>query len=452
MAGGGMSSGGVTTAGPALSKRQEYFAFALVTSLFFLWGFSYSLVDVLNKKVQHSFDISKLQSTVIQVCYFGAYFVYSVPASLFASRFGYKKGILMGLSLYIVGALLFWPAAHYAVFWPFPVCAFVIACGLATLETMANSYVTVLGSPERAAFRLNFAQAFNGLATFIGPQIASHTFLKDDSKDLSQLGFVYLGVACLGGLVFLLFLFAKLPEIREDALEEAQANAGYVDERPLWKRKHTVFGFGAQFAYVGAQVTVATFVMNYLTDKGAFGTQKAAQFFSYMQIVFMVSRFISIPVVRYINPALCLVFYGALCTGFSLMAAFTSGKVGMAALFIVFFGESIVYPTIFTLATSNLGKHTKRGAGLLCMGVSGGAVYPPIQAALADAKGTELSYVIPGAIGFPAVCVFGISMYIYQRRIAAITSGQTAGLEGTLARNDSYGKDDKEEVEEVERS
>lgn len=187
----------------------------------------------------------------------------SIPASMFATRFGYRKGVLLGLALYVVGALGFWPSAHYERYAGFVVCAFVIASGLATLETMANSYASVLGSPEGAAFRLNMAQSFNGLATFVGPQIAAHTFF--GSKNENSLGavqYVYLAVACLGIALFALFCFAKLPEITEASIEQEQEASGLVDERPLWKRKHTVFGFATQFCYVGAQVSVATFVMS----------------------------------------------------------------------------------------------------------------------------------------------------------------------------------------------
>lgn len=322
MAGGAVSTGAVA-AGPQLTKRERIFAFALVASLFFAWGLSYSFMyvrfrplavcygcrnpifsrrrrscskltlgfacsDVLNKKAQSFFSITKLKSTMLQVAYFGAYLVMSIPASMFATRFGYRKGVLLGLGLYVVGALGFWPSAHYEKYVGFVVSAFVIASGLATLETMANSYASVLGSPEGAAFRLNAAQSFNGLATFIGPQIASHTFF--GGKNANSLGavqyvpsssaliisslradsltflyrFVYLGVACFGVALFALFCFAKLPEITEAAIEEQQEASGLVDERPLWKRKHTIFGFITQFCYVGAQVSTASFVMSEL--------------------------------------------------------------------------------------------------------------------------------------------------------------------------------------------
>ncbi|GAA6040193.1 hypothetical protein JCM8097_004176 [Rhodosporidiobolus ruineniae] len=452
MAGGATTTSGIRAAGPALTRAQELYAFALIASLFFLWGFSYSLVDVLNKKVQTSFSITKTESTAIQACYFGAYFVCCLPASFFASRFGYRIGILLGLTLFIIGALLFWPAAHYAVYWPFPVCSFVIASGLATLEVMANSYMTVLGSPEYASFRLNIAQAVNGLATVIGPQIASHTFLKDDSKDLTQLQYVYLAVGCLGGLLFVLFCVAKLPEITEESLEDAQEEAGVVDERPLWKRKHTMFGFVVQFCYTGAQVAIASLVINYLTDKGAYSTPRATQLFSYMQICFMLSRFVGVVVIRFIPSSIALSIYGLICMVFCLMASFTSGETGLVALFILFFGESIIYPTVFALATQFSGREAKRAAGLISSGVAGGAVFPPMQAALADARNTELSYIIPALLGYLPCIPYGIGMYFYGRRMAAVVAGQTRNVEVGAQVSHGDSQDDKNagEVEEIE--
>ncbi|GAA5983451.1 hypothetical protein JCM10908_000290 [Rhodotorula pacifica] len=419
MAGGAISTGAVA-AGPVLSKRERIFAFALVASLFFAWGLSYSFIDVLNKKAQTFFTITKLKSTMLQVAYFGAYFVMSVPASMFATRFGYRRGVLLGLTLYCVGALGFWPSAHYERYVGFVISAFVIASGLATLETMANSYASVLGSPEGAAFRLNLAQSFNGLATFIGPQIASHTFF--GSKNEGSLGavqYVYLGVACLGLLLIGLFTFAKLPEISESAMEEQQEAAGLVDERPLWQRKHTIFGFITQFCYVGAQVSTASFVMNFLTDTHLYSETKASQMFSYIRSV--PQRIISTPLLKFFPAPLVLVAYGIMTTVFSLVAALTGGKTGMACLFLVFWGESVIYPTTFTLATSNLGRHTKRGAGILCMGVAGGALFPPLQGLWADAKSTEQSYII-NAIGFSVVIAYGVGMFFYERRMKKLVT------------------------------
>ncbi|GAA5858150.1 hypothetical protein JCM1840_001061 [Sporobolomyces johnsonii] len=446
MAGGGAAATGVRAVGN-ITKRQQWFAFGLVTSLFFLWGFSYGLVDVLNKKTQTFFGITKLQSTMVQVAYFGAYIVFSPVAAQFASRFGYKRGIYLGLALYSIGALCFWPASHYEKYPAFPASAFVIACGLATLETMANSYITVLGDPEHAAFRLNAAQSTNGLAAFIGPLIASETFFKDENAtSLGSVQYVYLGVACLGAAVMVLYFFATLPEISEDAMAEQQESTGIVDERPLWKRKHTVFGFIAQFCYVGAQVTVASFVLNFLTDDHAYTSSEASRMLSYLQICFMVARFVSTPLLRIFPPAAVLAGYSMICTVFSLVAALTNGgKAGLASLFVIFFAESVIYPTIFSIATSNLGHLTKRGAGLLCMGVGGGAAFPPAQGALADSIGSIKSYVIP-CVGFFVPMVYGGCMVIYERRMAAIVQAN-AITPPPIARADSSEKVDSDKTE-----
>jgi len=456
MAGGAAPVGAYTTTSN-LSRKQFLFAFSLVTSLFFLWGFSYGLVDVLNKKVQTTFQISHLQSTMIQVAYFGAYIVFSPVAAVFASKFGYKKGIYLGLTLYCCGALAFWPTSHYKKYFGFPLSAFIIACGLATLETMANSYITVLGDAKHAAFRLNIAQSANGLAAFIGPLIASKAFYGAGQEDsLGGLQYTYLAVACLGAAIIVLFFFATLPEISEEMVAESQESFGIVDERPLYKRKHTVFGFLAQFSYVGAQVSCATFLVNYLTDHAGRTASEASQMLSYMQITFMVARFASIPFLRILTPALVLSIWATMCAIFSLTASFTNpGTVGMGCLFVVFFFESAIYPTIFSLATGNLGKLSKRGAGLLCMGVGGGAAFPPMQGAVSDKMGAHRSYFIP-FIGFFLTALYGYAMIIYERRMAkkvadaAISAPVVASsLDRADSTDEKYVEEDKIETTHI---
>ncbi|KDE08399.1 hypothetical protein MVLG_01435, partial [Microbotryum lychnidis-dioicae p1A1 Lamole] len=242
-----------------------------------------------------------------------------------------------------------------------------------------------------------------------------------------------------------LFFFATLPEISEDDMNAQQAAAGYVDDRPLYKRRHTVFGFVAQWMYVGGQVTLATFVLNYLTDKHDFTTARASQLFSFMQITFMVGRFASTPLLRFFNPATVLAVYGAMCSIFTLVAALKGGKVGLASLFIVFFFESVCYPTTFTLATSNLGKWTKRGGSLVIMGVGGGAMFPPVQGAMADKTGSQLSYLIP-FIGFLFVFAYGLGMRWYALKFEQ-KQLNTEAAPPTLTRTES----DKASAEEVEK-
>jgi FHS family L-fucose permease-like MFS transporter len=229
-------------------------------------------------------------------------------------RWGYKTTILMGLTLYSIGAVMFWPTAHFAspetklrTFGGFLACTFVIACGLATLETSANSYAVVIGHPATASARLQFCQSWNGVASFIGPLIASKAFFSGGNDDnLTNVQYVYLAVACAGAAVAVLFVFAKLPEVAEEAVGRAASIVGgdseglavdqygnTVQDRPIYKEWNMIFGFIAQFCYVGSQVTIATFFINYAHENAGFTDAKASQFLSYGLIVFTVGRFVA---------------------------------------------------------------------------------------------------------------------------------------------------------------
>jgi FHS family L-fucose permease-like MFS transporter len=243
-----------------LKGRQLIFPLCLAISLFFLWGFSYGLLDVLNKHFQNVLKITRLESTGLQIVYFGGgYFCFSPIAAELLKRKGYKITIVVGLALYAVGAIFFWPTAHYSnpnnakrAFGGFIVCTFVLACGLATLETAANSYATIIGDPRSASMRLQFCQAWNGVASFIGPLIASKLFFSgENASNLDNVKYVYIAVASSAVLVAVLFIFSKLPEV----LTDDEDSSGAADEtKPLWKQYNMIFAFVAQFCYVGAQV------------------------------------------------------------------------------------------------------------------------------------------------------------------------------------------------------
>ncbi|KDQ57689.1 hypothetical protein JAAARDRAFT_272134 [Jaapia argillacea MUCL 33604] len=405
----------VGTTGSQLSRGRWAFAFALVTSLFFTWGFAYGLLDVLNAHFQTVFHITKLQSTLLQLAYFGAYFVYAPFAGVFMKRYGYKRGIHMGLGLYSLGAIFFWPSAKFQKYGGFVGSTFVIGCGLATLEVAANSYIAVLGSPKHAAARLNFSQGFQGVASFAGPMIASKWFfLGKNATTLDTVQWVYLAVAGLGVVLNILFFFCDLPEITEDALTAEIAEVGIKDVGPFWKQYRCIFGWVAQTSYVGAQVGVAAFVVNFLVDQGVGISQsRASQLFSYCQITFTGGRFIGVVLLHFIDPALLLSFYGICCTAFAIGVSQATGYGGVGCLFCLFFFESICYPCIFTLGTKNLGVHTKRGSGLIVMGVGGGAWYPSAQGALADAASTRRSYLVPVS-GYIAMSLYAIGLVVDQ--------------------------------------
>ncbi|KAL6298254.1 MFS general substrate transporter [Sparassis latifolia] len=403
------------TTGAQLSRREWLFAFTLVTTLFFTWGFAYGLLDVLNAHFQVVFKISKLKSTMLQLAYFGAYFVYAPIAGAFMRKYGYKKGIHMGLTYYSIGAIFFWPSAKYEKYPGFVASTFVIGCGLSCLEVAANSYISVLGSPKYAAARLNFSQGFQGVASFAGPMIASRWFFQGkNATTLYTVQWVYVAVAGFGLVLNILFYFCPLPEINDDALAEEMQSVGLNgEEEPFWKQYHCIFGWVAQTTYTGAQVGVAAFAVNFLVGQNVgISESHASQLFSYCQITFTGARFIGAALLNFVDPALMLTVFGFGCCAFSLGVAYAGGRGGIGCLFGLFFFESICYPVIFTLATKNLGRHTKRGSGLVVMGVGGGAWYPPAQGSIAD-RNVAHSYIVPFS-GYVAMTVYAVGMVISQ--------------------------------------
>jgi FHS family L-fucose permease-like MFS transporter len=251
-----------------LKGRQLIFPLCLAISLFFLWGFSYGLLDVLNKHFQNVLKITKLESTALQIVYFGGgYFCFSPIAAELLKRKGFKITIVTGLALFALGAIFFWPTAHYSnpgnakrAFGGFVVCTFVIACGLAALETAANSYGTIIGNPKSASMRLQFCQAWNGVGAFIGPLIASKLFFSgENASNLDNVKYVYISVACAATIVAFVFIFSKLPEVSTD---DETVESAKEEIKPLWKQYNMIFAFVAQFCYVGAQVIREILMIN----------------------------------------------------------------------------------------------------------------------------------------------------------------------------------------------
>lgn len=341
---------------------------------------------------------------------------------------GYKTTILMGLSLYSLGAIMFWPTAHFttvdnklASFGGFLACTFVIACGLATLETSANSYAVIIGDPASASIRLQFCQSWNGVASFIGPLIASKFFFTGaNANNLVNVQYVYLAVSLLGVAVALLFVFTKLPEVSEATLaENSNIEIHAVDEHgnpvgqgSFWKQYNMFFAFGAQFCYVGAQVTIGAFFINYVVENGGYTKPQASNFLSYALIIFTVGRFVAVGIAYFLAPSFIMIVYTLAVIAVTAASAGLEGAGGVGCVMVSYFLMAPMYPTIFTMGTANLGLHTRRGAGVLVMGVAGGAVFPPIQGAVADGVNTRISQVIP-LVGF--IYVFG---YVFYQWIA----------------------------------
>jgi MFS transporter, FHS family, L-fucose permease len=378
----------------------------------------------------------------------------------------------MGLTLYSLGAIFFWPTAHFttpdnrlASYGGFLACTLVIACGLSTLETSANSYAVIIGDPASASIRLQFCQSWNGVASFVGPLIASKFFFSgDNANNLTNVQYVYLAVACLGLAVAVLFILTKLPEVSEATLAENAAIEVFavddlgnpIGQGSIWKQYNMFFAFGAQFAYVGAQVTIGAFFINYVVENGGYDKPTASNFLSYALIIFTVGRFVAVVIAFALAPSFIMCVYSAMAIALTAAASSVQGSAGVGVLMAVYFLMAPMYPTIFTLGTASksnppkrwcitcfkdtnlnldLGIHTRRGAGILVMGVAGGAVFPPIQGAVADSASTRVSMVIP-LVGF--VYVFGYCFFHwfthgrnFMRVKDIVVAADTAGRKGS---------------------
>jgi FHS family L-fucose permease-like MFS transporter len=398
------------------TNKDYLFPLILVTSLFFLWGLAYGLLDVLNKHFQEVLNVTKSRSTLLQLSYFGAYFLMALPAGLFMNKYGYKRGIILGLLLYAIGAFLFYPAASHLSFEGFLLALFILACGLACLETAANPYVTVLGSRETSEQRLNLSQCFNGLGSFLGPIIGGMLFFEDKNnaasvKDLSSVQLTYIIIGVLVLVIALFFYRTPLPEIQEEA---QPGNESAVAAKPLFAHSHFVWGVITQFFYVAAQVGVGALFLNYATEYWQGTSSKEAAFLlSIGMALFLAGRFIGTAVMKKVPANKLLMLYAAINVLLCAVVMTGSGAVSVYALIAVFFFMSIMFPTIFALGVKDLGIHTKRGASFQIMSIVGGAVVPFVMGMVADKQGTALAY------GVPLVCfviVFYYGGWGYKRK------------------------------------
>ncbi len=372
--------------------------FILVTSLFFLWGFAISMLDVLNKHFQEVLHLSKSDSTLVQVATFGAYFLMGLPAGLFMKKFGYKKGILAGLFLYAAGAFLVYPAGQAQSWYFFLTALFILACGLAILETAANPYATVLGDPAKSEQRLNLAQSFNGLGVITGPLVggllvfaSSNTSIEAGFKSV-QLPYMIVGVAVT--IVLIIFIFTKLPEIKEDVLIESNEGT----QKPLWQNRHFVLGVIAQFFNVGAQICVWGFFINYVTETMGYTNQTASFNLSIGMVIFAVGRFLGTYLMKFIQPNRLLGYYSIAMVVLLIIVIGNLGMVSYIALMAFFLFQSITFPTIFALGVKDLGSNTKNGSSYIIMAIVGGAVFPSMMGWIADNSSTAFSFILPSLL------------------------------------------------------
>ena len=392
------------------------FPLTLVTSLFFLWGMAYGLLDVLNKHFQETLQITKTRSTLLQAAYFGAYFIMALPAGMLMNRYGYKRGIILGLLFYALGAFLFYPAALQSNFNFFLLALFILASGLACLETAANPYVTVLGPAQTAAFRLNLAQCFNGIGSFLGPVIAAQLFFGsgESSGELDSVRLVYLVIGAVVLLVAGLFVRTPLPEI----VDETTGPEARVTPKPLFSIPHFRGAVVAQFFYVAAQVGVAALFINYCTEQSLqISNADAAYLLSVALLVFTIGRFVGTALLRRFAAPQLLTLFAWINMLLCLVVMFGSGWLSIYSLIAIFFFESIMFPTIFALGLKGLGTHTKKGSSFLIMAIVGGAIMPYAMGLMADSWSTATSYSIP-LLCFVVVAWYGMRGHqIRQERV-----------------------------------
>lgn len=395
-----------------MSKNKYLIPLVLVTSLFFLWGFAYGLLDVLNKHFQEALNVTKSRSTLLQAAYFGAYFLAALPAGLFMNKYGYKKGIIMGLLLFAAGAFLFYPAAEQSSFNFFLLALFILASGCACLETAANPYVTVLGDPKNSASRLNLSQCFNGVGAALGPVVAGFLFFGETKStgNLDSVKFVYVAIGAVVLVVAALFLRTPLPEIKEDEM----VSSSDLVKKPLFEHSNFTNGVIAQFFYVAAQVGIAALFLNYCTEAGInISTSKAATLLGTGLALFTIGRFVGTALMRVIAPNKLLTIYALINILLCALVVINKEWLSIYSLMAVFFFESIMFPTIFALGLKDLGHHTKKGSSFMIMSIVGGALMPYVMGLLAEKYSTATSYSVP-LLCFVIVAWYGWKGYLIK--------------------------------------
>lgn len=397
--------------------------FALVCSLFLLWGFCNGMIDILNKHFQESLHISKTESAFVQFANYMGYFFMAIPSGLLARRFGYKGGILIGLVLIALGAFWFIPATRIGTFSAFWVGLFILATGMTVLESIANPYATVLGPPEKGAVRINLAQSCNAVGWILGPLVGGHFVFSSNSaanQSNDTLYIPYLGVAVVVTILVVLFAVSNVPDLQaEEEVKEVAGRPG-TEAKPLFKRWHFILAVVAQFLYVAAQTGIFSYFVNYVTspDMPSLSESVAKMLPDQMTMLknadYRISNMGASWLLSFGGFVLFLAgrVVGSIALGsfraHSLLAAFAVINVFMMILIVIplswisvvalllsFFFMSIMYPTIFSLGIRGLGDYTKLGASLIVMAIVGGAIMPMFMGWLAEVFSMRVGFLMP---------------------------------------------------------
>jgi MFS transporter, FHS family, L-fucose permease len=389
-------------------------ALVVLTSLFFMWGLITSLNDILIPHLKAIFTLTYVQAMLIQFSFFGAYFVMSFPSGYLVEKAGYRRGIIVGLATAGIGCLGFYPAASMQSYPLFLGALFVLASGITLLQVAANPYVAILGPSATAASRLNLTQAFNSLGTTIGPFMGSVLILSavstggaaDTAREIETVQGPYIGLAAVLFVIAVVFAQFKLPTVPNT---EAATSASGAPVRSVWRYSHLVLGAVAIFVYVGAEVSIGSFLVNFMAQPeiGGLTEGAAGRLLSLYWGGAMVGRFIGAYVLRRLKPGYVLAFNAAVVIVLLIVAMASAGAVAMWAVLAIGLFNSIMVPTIFTLAIAGLGRHTGEGSGVLCMAIVGGAIVPVIQGYFADTMGILTSFFVP-AICYGYIVYYGL--------------------------------------------
>lgn len=426
------------------SQGQNYtFPFILVTSLFFMWGFAHSLLDVLNAHFQDSLSLTKAQSGAVQMSAYGAYFLMAIPAGIIARKFGYKRGIIVGLTLFAMGAFWFIPAVGINEFWAFLMGLLILFCGLTCLETVANPYTIVLGPPETSASRINLAQTFNAIGWILGPLVGSILIFKNESDksilellvdalskvftgtgdmavsvahaveesltNNSALIIPYAGLGILVVLVLILFLFTKLPEITTDETEGSNPFEKAID-KPLIKQRHFILAVIAQFLYVAAQTGIGSFFINYSREAEGLNInelQGGLLLGLGGMSLFAIGRFVGSVAMKRIKANTLLGIFALINTLLMVFVSMSHDRFGIMALMACYLFMSIMFPSIFALALRRLGGRTKTGASILVLMIVGGAIAPMLMGYLGEER-MNIGFIVP-LVCFAYIAFFGFA-------------------------------------------
>ena len=398
----------------AHSQQNHTPALVVLTTLFFMMGFITCMNDILIPHLKDIFDLTYVQAMLIQFCFFTAYAIMSIPMGYLVSKIGYKNGVISGFVLTAIGCLLFYPAAGSHSYATFLGALFILASGVTLLQVAGNPYVTLLSKPGKESATLTLVQAFNSLGTTIAPQIGAFLILADATQTVSkaeQISSVQIPYLGLAGLLIILAVFVKmirLPDARKIAEEESEHN--HDGKHSVWQYRHLVFGAAGIFCYVGAEVSIGSLLVSVLGYLKGLDHASAAKYLSFYWGGAMVGRFLGSAIMAKIAPNRYLAFNATAAVallGVAMLAGKASADIAMWALLAIGFFNSIMFPTIFSLATKGLGRFTSSASGVLCTAIVGGAVVPVVQGWAADTYGLMISFVV-SAICYAYIVFFAI--------------------------------------------